>query len=131
MTMRLSKAPTPEAGPERLRKPPVQPLVALLMGLLVLLAACAAERGGEVYGTRDDQHRIANPSRQHARATGTGCADSERLARISAARVARYNLRSLTGAARYVVSVERRDTYTREDGQVCVEVEALASPRGF
>lgn len=108
-------------------------LAALLAAVsLTLLAGCAAEQQrGELFGTRDDQHRIGNPSQRNARATGTGCAETERLAAMSAARVARYNLRSLTGAARYVVSVERRNTFTREDGQVCVEMEALASPRGF
>jgi hypothetical protein len=95
-------------------------------GLAVVLLACSApEPMGDLLHIQDDQFRIGNPSREHAWATGIACGGTENDAVVNAQDVAQFNLRNLTGAARYRVQyrVLRR---IPTQGRACVEVEALA-----
>lgn len=76
---------------------------------------------------QDDRHRIENPSPKNALATGRGCAYSRREAMETARKVARFNLRSLTGDETYKVRF-RLVSEKPEKGRVCVEMSARARP---
>lgn len=83
--------------------------------------------GEELKNIMADQHDIANPSKDRAEATGRGCGPSRQDAIKTALRVARFNLRSLTGNARYKVDSR---IIKEEAGQeiYCVEMAARAKP---
>ena len=104
------------------------PGVLAVVVLVAALAACAPQQPhDDLYYIRDDQHEITDPSRDHATATGVGCAGAVARARLKARRVAEYNLRSLTGAARYRLAFDRVREWERT-GEVCVEMIARAIP---
>ena len=94
-----------------------------------ILLACGAPQPpqGELLNIQDDQHEIANPSKLHATATGMGCGTTKEEALTSARRVAQFNLRSLSGQARYLVAFELLNERPNSDG-ICVEVAARAMP---
>jgi hypothetical protein len=98
---------------------------ALLAALLA--AACSSPPPGQLDFIQPDAFAIANPSRTHASASGIGCGFTEKEALLVAQRVSAYNLRSLTGPARYQVAFEVLRTFPR-DKEHCVEVAARASP---
>jgi hypothetical protein len=100
------------------------PGVALLG--LALLAGCGAPRPtGELLGIQDDQHAIAHPSKIGASATGSGCGTTQKEALTSARRVAQFNLRTLTGEARYNVRFDLVSETQTPQG-FCVELSAKA-----
>lgn len=120
----------PRSHPSRpsfrgLRPPPALAAGALLLALV--LGACNGEPlpPGERRYTHDSQHRIADPGVIGASATGTGCAVSRRRALTIARRVAQFNLRSLTGAARYNVRFDLVSETSDAQGY-CVEFSARA-----
>jgi len=91
------------------------------------LAACSEVVPGEMRYIQEDQRRVENPGKIGARAIGRGCDSTKGDALEMARRVALYNLRSVTGQARYTVTYritnfipsapEAQDYY-------CYEVEA-------
>ncbi len=96
--------------------------------LVTLLWACSAEPPlGDLDRIQDDQYRIGNPSRDRALATGIGCAGSQGDALGKAQDIAQFNLRTLTGAARYRVQYRTLREF-QQPGQSCMEVEAKAVP---
>lgn len=103
------------------------PLLMLLALAMLWLPGCGGQPrpAGELLGIEDDQHRIANPARIGASATGKGCGVTRQEALTSAQRVAHFNLRSLTGQARYNVRFDLV-AETRTTQGVCIEVSALA-----
>ena len=95
--------------------------------LAALLLACSApEPTGDLLHIQDDQFRIGNPSKEHAWATGIGCAGTENDALANAQDVAQFNLRNLTGAARYRVQYRVLRKVPNPQGRACVEVGAQA-----
>ncbi len=102
---------------------------ALLVLVLATLPAVSCSGPEPPTGERgnilDDAHRILRPGVIDAQATGVGCGGSSKEALTSARRVAKYNLRSLTGPARYLVRFRKEGEFTRGE-QTCVEVVASA-----
>jgi hypothetical protein len=96
------------------------------IGLAVTIGACAPAPQGELLRIQDDQFTIGDPSKDRAWATGIGCGGTEGEAVANARNIAQFNLRGLTGAARYRVEyrVLRR---VADERQACVEVEARAA----
>jgi hypothetical protein len=102
-----------------------------LGALAALLAACSAPpRGNLQYIEDPDTYRIGNPSPDRALATGIGCAFTVGEAETRAREIATFNLRRLTGEARYRVEFSRLRE-TPEGNQVCVEYQAQAIPPRF
>lgn len=99
-----------------------------LSWILLLISACSssAPRGNLQY-LDPDTYRIGNPSRDRATATGIGCAFSANEARQRAEEVSQFNLRRLTGDARYSVQYTLLHE-TDEPNRVCFELEARAVP---
>jgi len=110
------------------RRPAAPAMLALLAVGLLALAGCGPskpELSGELLNIQDERHRIANPGILGASATGQACAVSRREALTSAERVAQFNLRRLTGPARYNVRFDPvSETHTAQG--VCVEISAVA-----
>ena len=112
------------AGLHRWRAAPT--LRAALLTALLLVAGCSEPRPtGELLGIQDDQHTIANPGKIGASATGRGCAVTYNEALTSAQRVAQFNLRTLTGEARYNVRFEVVSATETPQGY-CVVLSARA-----
>ncbi len=113
-----------------------QPLLLLttMLALLAFLPACAKEQPPgvefpftEFPFTQDDRHSIENPSKDRALATGIGCGISLEHAQSVARRIAQFNLRGLTGEARYRIKFRTLKTMP-EPARICVEVSARAYP---
>ena len=101
-------------------------LTALALG--VILTACADKKiEGILQNISDDRHSIANPSKRYASATGIGCGKIRKEALTTARQVAQYNLRSLTGPARYRIRYDIVREFS-ESNNICFEVSAQASP---
>lgn len=96
------------------------------IGLAAAIAACAPAPEGELRRIQEDQFIIGDLSKNRAWATGIGCGGTEGDAIANARKIAQFNLRGLTGAARYRVEyrVLRR---VEGESQACVEVEARAA----
>lgn len=94
----------------------------LWLGIGLLLGAC---------GAVDDRFRtrtggagaVKYHSPVHMKATGVGCALNESIALRLSRKSAQFNLRSLIGGERYLVSYREVDRY-QEGGQTCIESEA-------
>ncbi|MCH8883734.1 MAG: hypothetical protein IIA41_09595 [SAR324 cluster bacterium] len=101
---------------------------ALIAGILLVLAGCAADPRGDLDAVRDDQFRIRNPGEPGAAASAIGCGESKKDALANARRAAEYNLRSMMGTRRLRI---RYETLGRipDPRRVCVEVEAISRPR--
>lgn len=131
--MSLSWRETWHGGPAPLRGRTPLGAALLLAGWMLLAAACSGNGNsegngqGELREIRDERHRIENPSKTRALATGIGCGAVRDDAMSSARRVALFNLRSLTGEARYTVEFELLREVERP-GQICFEVSARAMP---
>jgi hypothetical protein len=100
--------------------------MAMGLCLAALALGCSAEvEDRDLRHIQDDQFAIGNLSKEKAWATGIGCGGSDGDAVANAQKVAEYNLRNLTGSARYRVQyrILRR---IPEKNQACVEVEAQA-----
>lgn len=109
-------------------------LLAAMLALLVFLPACAKDPPPgvefpftEFPFTQDDRHSIENPSKDRALATGIGCGISLEHALSVAQRIAQFNLRGLTGEARYRIKFRTLKTMP-EPARICVEVSAQAYP---
>lgn len=124
----LPRSPHPPRAPGRQRRARLS--AALGLGVLVCvvlgLVACGGPRPrGELLGIQDDQYTIADPGKIGASATGRGCGFTPKQALTSARRVAQFNLRTLTGVARYNVRYDPL-SQSRTDTGYCVEVSATA-----
>ena len=110
---------------------PVRCTAWLALGVL-LLAGCGPPRPvGELRAIQDDQFRIAHPSQIGATATGAACGSTSQEALTSAQRVAQFNLRRLTGPARYNVRLDPVSERHTPEG-VCIEVSATSvEPKPF
>jgi hypothetical protein len=110
---------------------PLRSAAWLALGVL-LLAGCGPPRPeGELRAIQDDQFRISNPSQIGATATGAACGSTSQEALTSAQRVAQFNLRRLTGPARYNVHLEPVSERHTPEG-ICIEVSATSvEPRPF
>jgi hypothetical protein len=106
---------------------------ALWLGALAwaVLAACSAEPPrGNLQNIEPETYRVENPSADRALATGVGCASTENEAEQRAREVSTFNLRRVTGNARYRIEFSRvRET--SEPNRVCVELQAQAIPPRF
>ena len=107
-------------------------LLVTLLILAVFLPACSSDKPPELpFGhlpfIEDDRHNIENPSKDRALATGTGCGYSPGKALSVARKIAEFNLRGLTGEARYGIRF-RTVKFMPEPGRICVEVSAQAIP---
>lgn len=83
--------------------------------------------GPELGNIGDKRHSVINPSRRNAEATGIGCGHSRADAIRSARRVARFNLREVTGNARYRVEFKVIDEKPGVE-EFCIEMAAKARP---
>lgn len=107
--------------------------VAALCGaaaLAALLAGCGQPpppASTAPAGARDTGYRVRNPSATRASVTGRGCGGTAKEAVAAARQDAAYNLRSVTGPARYEIAYTMLDQ-TVAGGQICVETEATATP---
>ena len=108
-----------------------RPAAWLVLGLL-LLAGCGQPKAPpELRAIQDDQFRIAHPSQIGATATGIGCGATRQEALTSAQRVAQFNLRRLTGEARYNVRIDPLSEKHMPEA-VCIEVSATSvEPKPF
>ena len=78
---------------------------ALLLVLSVgLIVGCAEISPNELIFIRDDQREVSAPGIIGAKANGRGCASTKGDALEQAKRSAWYNLRSVTGHARYTIT---------------------------
>ncbi|MEE8394973.1 MAG: hypothetical protein V3S29_02890 [bacterium] len=93
--------------------------------LAALLAGCG--QPPPPAGARDTGYRVRNPSATRASVTGRGCGGTPKEAVAAARQDAAYNLRSVTGPARYEIAYTMLDK-TVAGGQICVETEATAAP---
>ena len=94
----------------------------------VILAACSsAPPPGNLQYIEPDTYRVENPSPDRALVTGIGCAPTAREAEERAREVSTFNLRRVTGNARYSIEFSRLRE-TSESSQVCVEMQAQAIP---
>ncbi len=116
----------------------------LLLGLSLLFAQCSGSNepkrartvrerikrdlgGPELGNIGDKRHSVINPSRRNAEATGIGCGPSRADAIKSALRVALFNLRKVTGNARYRVEFKVVDEKPGVE-EYCLEMAAKARP---
>jgi hypothetical protein len=97
-------------------------------GMFLALWACSKPppRGNLRY-IQQNTFSIENPSADRAIATGIGCGFTMNDAEQSARETARFNLRRLTGDARYRVQFVRLKE-TVEASKVCIELQAQAIP---
>ena len=115
-----------------------------LLGLSLFFAQCSGpnkpkrgrnvkerikrDLGGQEMGNiGDNRHSVINPSKRNAEATGIGCGASRADAIKSARRVALFNLREVTGNARYRVDFKVIDEKPG-GGEYCLEMSAKARP---
>ena len=108
--------------------PPPAGLLVLCAGLLV--GACGGSYFDKPVEERlpyiqDPNFKIRNLSADRASATGIACAGTQREAVLLARRTAHYNLRGVTGNARYRIRYALPRPLP-EKGEFCVEVEATA-----
>ena len=89
------------------------------------IAVCADNL--ELGNIRDKRHSVGNPSKHKAEASGIGCGSSRGDAIKSARRVALFNLRKVTGNARYQVDLKMLNEKPGVK-EYCVEMLARASP---
>ncbi len=93
-----------------------------------VLAACsAAPPSGNLQYIEPDTYRVENPSADRALVTGIGCAPTANEAEERAREVSTFNLRRVTGNARYQIEYSRLRETSQSD-RVCVEVQAQAIP---
>lgn len=119
--------PVPAGRPAPAGKARRLPALPALVLAGLVLAACggAPQPTGELREILDENHQIADPGIIGASATGRGCAVSRNEALTMARRVAQFNLRSLTGSARYKVRYELLDE-TEDLKGFCVVFSARA-----
>jgi hypothetical protein len=91
------------------------------------LAACSEPPRGSLKYLDQEQVRVENPSKDHALATGIGCGATLKEAEQKARETAQFNLRRVTGDARYRVEFTRVREVP-EPQQACLEMEARAIP---
>jgi hypothetical protein len=91
------------------------------------LAACSEPARGNLKYIEQDQFAIDHPSRDRALATGIGCGFTLQEAERRAQETASFNLRRLTGDARYRVEFTRLREVP-DPHRACVELEARAIP---
>jgi len=111
------------------RRPAWLPALLVLLVLLPALGGCEETLRffGEKLNILDEEHQIANPSKDRGVATGKGCGETRGEALKSAQRVAEFNLRSLTGVRRYNIEFETQEEYQRKNN-FCLVVSAQAIP---
>lgn len=111
--------------------PAIKPflLILVLALLLGVFSGCTQddEVRGELRNILDEHHEIRNPSKNHASASGYGCGFNRKEAINTARRIADYNLRSLTGVAKYNTAYRVLKQHP-DLNNYCVEVLATASP---
>lgn len=119
-------------------------VLSCLLGLSLLLTQCSGSEepkrprkvrerikrdlgGRELGNIGDKRHSVINPSKRNAEATGIGCGPSRADAIKTARRVAMFNLRGVTGSARYKVEFKVVD---EKPGvrEYCLEMSAKARP---
>ena len=102
-------------------------LQGITVAVLLFLMGCRASPPPieQLEFIKPDQHRIEQPSQTNGRATGTACADNKKDAYRSARETAKFNLRTLTGSANYLVDFEILSLEHRQ-GMICLEVLAKA-----
>lgn len=83
--------------------------------------------GRELGNIGDKRHSVFNPSKRNAEATGIGCGPSRADAIKTAFRVSLFNLREVTGNARYQVRFKVIDEKPGVE-EYCVEMSATARP---
>lgn len=110
-------------APRRLSQSPGLPLI--LLAACFLVVACTSEQG-PFDNLLPGNYQVQNPSRTAASATGTACGFVKKQALIDAEQTASYNLRSVTGPAKYKIRYRLVRVF-KDDGRVCAEVEATAS----
>ena len=101
-----------------------------LAGLVFAALLSACSQFPEIFeqkSIRDEEYQVKNPSRDHALATGKGCAGIRDDALASAKRVAEFNLRAVTGSYRYRVEYKILREFNTER-KICFEVSARAIP---
>ncbi len=94
---------------------------------LPLLLACSEPPRGNLKYIEQDRFDIANPSKDRALATGIGCGFTLKDAETRAQEVSSYNLRRLTGSARYAIEFTRLREVP-DPHQACIELQARAIP---
>ncbi|HEX7926815.1 MAG TPA: hypothetical protein VF678_04425 [bacterium] len=99
--------------------------MALAAAAALTLACTSPPQDPDLLHIQDDQFSVGDLSKDKAWATGIGCGGSDGDAVANAQKIAEYNLRNLTGAARYRVQyrILRR---IPDKAKACVEVEAQA-----
>lgn len=105
----------------------------LVLGVICVLASCTEKPKlpRMLQNIQDSEHRIDNPGILGASATGKGCGVTREAAVSEAQKIARFNLISLTGPARYNVSYVLVEAHPTAQGH-CVEMKATAmEPRPY
>lgn len=119
-------------------------ILGCLLGLSLLLAQCSGSEepkraknvrerirrdlgGRELGNIGDKRHSVFNPSKRNAEATGVGCGPTRAGAIKTARRVSLFNLRGVTGNARYQVKFKVIDEKPGVK-KYCVEMSARARP---
>jgi hypothetical protein len=97
------------------------------MAIAAALMACSSEPRGNLKYIEQDQFAIGNPSKDRALATGIGCGFTMHEAEAAAEEVAQFNLRRLTGEARYRVEFTRLREIP-DTQKACIELQARAVP---
>ncbi len=101
----------------------------LLLSLLgaAAVAGCSQPQRGTLQYLDQDQIRVEEPSKDHALATGIGCGFTVKEAEKRARDTSLFNLRRVTGDARYEVEFTRVREVP-DPKQTCLELEARAIP---
>jgi hypothetical protein len=103
-------------------------LAAAVAAIALLLAGgCSEGPPGNLRFIQPDAYIIDHPSPDRASATGKGCAFTVSEAEQRAREVSEFNLRRLTGQARYRVEYTRISE-TQGQSETCVELTAHAVP---
>ena len=92
-----------------------------------VMAGCSEPPRGNLKYLDQDQIRVENPSKDHALATGIGCGATMKEAEQRARDMSQFNLRRVTGDARYRVEFTRVREVP-DPQQLCQELEARANP---
>lgn len=103
------------------------PWLALVGIALPWLLACSEPPRGNLKYIQQDQFDIDNPSQDRALATGIGCGFTLKDAEARAQEVSSFNLRRMTGNARYHIEFTRLREVP-DPKQACVELQARAIP---